>query len=810
MASSTDYTRDGTLILKNSVAMPKVLDMLIVGGGPAGIGAAFRAQELGLSALVIDYDDLMKQIRDYPKNKKIKPDYGAADKMKFPRCGELIGLLRFEESDKDELCERWKGFFRDRNVPAQIGLELIEIERQPDGVLKARLYNSNTKAEQFLFARHIILAMGNGSPRPFDIPGNTKDIAYRLADAEKYVNGPVLVIGSGTSAAEAVIAVSNAKNDKEDTATVYWSYRSKTLPKVSKALADEYFTAFMENGNISTFPKSEPVAVITAEDGREYLSIRTDRQFTANRPNETIHLEFPKANCIACIGQEIPESFLNKLGIPLVLGGPSQGGPDKKKRPAVTPLLESQQPNIYLIGSMLGTVYLEAVDFTAAPATFQEKKSGGNIKAALTDGVFVTEVIKQKIDGQTAIQVALDFYDEPEDQKDAPLPIASPIDTIMEPSAPEAAPAARRAALVRISANDMEVDRFPLKNPGLTRIGRSKDCDIPFPNDTALADQHASISCSPDGYFLRDDGSRFGVFLRLRPNQLLEVVSGDIVQLGKQFLLFRVENENYYFVHYDLDGRPVNRYALKEETMELGRGGNTVLDSNDFVLSRRHLAVTRRANRIFVQDVGSANGTFLKVKNSAPLETEDEFRVGQQALKFILSYEETRYSGATIFKTPPSGLAAIKTSLKPPPPAAEKPAPRIEPAQPPPRVEPAQPAVQPVKVEPPAAAAKPEAQGAVVVFQNFGKTCPIEKRQTIYEVAKKFGITLKVDCGEGTCGSDPIRIISGGENLKAANDTEKSTLVEKNNLTPGECRLACVAKYSGNGPVVVEIIESKG
>ncbi len=811
MTSSTDYTRDGTLILKRSVPMPEVLDMLIVGGGPAGIGAAFRAKELGLSALVIDYDDLMKQIRDYPKNKKILPDYGAGDKMKFPKCGELIALLPFEPIDKDDLCERWKGFFRDHNVPAQIGLELVEMERQPSDIWKAKLYNSNTKAEQFLLARHIVLAMGNGAPRPFDIPGNTKDIAYRLADAEKYVNGPVLIIGGGTSAAEAVIAISNAKADNEDAAAVYWSYRSKNLPKVSKALADEYFTAFMENGNIQTFPKSEPVAVVTAEDRREYLSIRTDRQFIADRPNETIHLEFPKENCIACIGQEIPESFLNKLGIPLMMGGPS-----KKKRLVATPLLESQQPNVYLIGSMLGLVYLETADFNADPATFQEKKSGGNIKAALTDGVFVTEVIKQKIDGKAAIQVELKFYDEPEDQKEKPLELMTAMETIMEPSAPEPGPSARRASLIRISANDLEVDRFTLKSMGITTIGRNKDCDISFPNDTTLADQHASISSSADGYFLRDDGSRYGVFLRLKPNQTQEVSSGDIVQLGKQFLLFRAENGNYYFVHYDLNGKPVNRYALKEETLELGRGANTVLDSNDFVLSRRHLAVTRQADRILLQDLTSANGTFLKVKNLAPLEPDDEFRVGQQVLKFVLSKEETRYSAPTIFKTPISGLTVKQPIVKPQAmeikPAAEKPVPQMEPA-PVPQKEPAQPVIESAKAEPPVPAAKPkgepQAQGAVVVFQNAGKTCPIEKRQSICEVAEKNGIKIKADCHEGSCGSDPIRIISGGENLKAASGTEVATLEDKLNLKPGEYRLACTAKYSGKGPVVVEIIEPK-
>jgi len=802
--TSADYTRDGTLILKQPVPRPEILDMLIVGGGPAGIGAAFRAKELGLSALVIDYDDLMKEIRDFAKGKTVLPNYGASDKMKFPRGGELLALLPFEEIDKDELCKRWKGFLREHNVPAQIGLELVELERQPDDIWKARLYNDKTKVEQFRMARHVVLAMGRGTPQPFNIPGNTEGIIFRLTDAEKHVKGPALVIGGGTSAAEAVIAISNAKADHDEASAVYWSYRKKDLPKVSKALADEYFNAIRENGNIFTFPKSEPVAVLTAEDRQEYVAIRTDRRFIAERPNETIHLEFPKANCIACTGQAISENFLNKLGITLVMDESRQ-----EKRLVVNPLLESQQPNVYLIGSMLGQSYLETEDFNAGPAAFQKRTSSGNIKAALTDGVLVAEVIKQKRDGKTSIQVELKFYEAPQGQQEQSLELATVMDTIAESSPQEPT---RRASLVRIAANEMEAERFALRSPGLTTIGRNKNCDISFSNDVTLADQHASISNSADGYFLRDDGSGYGVFLRLKPNQPQEVSTGDIVQLGKQFLMFRIENGNYYFVHFDLNGKAVKRYALQEETLELGRGENTVLDGNDFVLSRRHLTVTRRANKILLQDLDSSNGTFLKVKNSAPLETDDKFRVGQQVFKFVLAKEETRYSGPTVFKTPAAGLTAKPPIVKPKPTEAQP-----EQAEKPVKSQPleaAPPPKYPEKAKPPIVLdqpqGEPQTQGAVVVFQNAGKTCPIEKRQTICEVAEKNGIKIKVDCHEGTCGSDPIRIISGAENLKSASDIEAATLDGKHNLKAGEYRLACVAKYTGKGAVVVEIIEPKG
>jgi ferredoxin len=164
------------------------------------------------------------------------------------------------------------------------------------------------------------------------------------------------------------------------------------------------------------------------------------------------------------------------------------------------------------------------------------------------------------------------------------------------------------------------------------------------------------------------------------------------------------------------------------------------------------------------------------------LEPDDQFRIGQLIFKFVLQQEETKYT--VIYKTPPP-IAAQPTAEKPAPPASPKPAPAVEAKD-----------LKPVKPE-----------GMVVVFKNAGKTCPIAKRgQTICDIAEKNGIKIKADCHEGNCGSDPIRILSGAENLNEVGGIEQTTLEEKNNLKPGEYRLACMVKPKG--PVVVEILET--
>ena len=94
-----------------------------------------------------------------------------------------------------------------------------------------------------------------------------------------------------------------------------------------------------------------------------------------------MHLEFPKTQCIACIGEDIPETLLRDLGIEMVSSG--QKG---KKLCAVTPLLETQQPGVYLIGDLLSQAYFETDDFSASWDTFRQVKHRGNIKAALDGG----------------------------------------------------------------------------------------------------------------------------------------------------------------------------------------------------------------------------------------------------------------------------------------------------------------------------------------------------------------------------------------------------------------------------------------
>ena len=144
-----------------------VFDMLVVGGGPAGTAAAFRAKELGLRTLLIDFDDILKRIRDYPKDKLILPDFGGGDRMAFPAGDECVSALRFEPIDKDEICRRWRGLYATFGIDARTRIELTGVERDGD-IWNVKTWDHKAAEAATFRARHVVLAIAfSGSATDF-------------------------------------------------------------------------------------------------------------------------------------------------------------------------------------------------------------------------------------------------------------------------------------------------------------------------------------------------------------------------------------------------------------------------------------------------------------------------------------------------------------------------------------------------------------------------------------------------------------------------------------------------------------------
>ncbi len=84
---------------------------------------------------------------------------------------------------------------------------------------------------------------------------------------------------------------------------------------------------------------------------------------------------------------------------------------------------------------------------------------------------------------------------------------------------------------------------------------------------------------------------------------------------------------------------PETRFRVKSETTSLGRSpaSDVVLGKDDFV-SGRHAQLSRHGGLLYVEDLGSTNGTFVndrKTVGATPLRAGDTVRIGSTTFRYV-------------------------------------------------------------------------------------------------------------------------------------------------------------------------------
>jgi NAD(P)H-nitrite reductase large subunit/ferredoxin len=90
--------------------------------------------------------------------------------------------------------------------------------------------------------------------------------------------------------------------------------------------------------------------------------------------------------------------------------------------------------------------------------------------------------------------------------------------------------------------------------------------------------------------------------------------------------------------------------------------------------------------------------------------------------------------------------------------------------------------------------------GEVSVEFRPGPTVLAKPGDKLLDIAEASQVPIESGCRMGMCGSDPVRILDGEENLSSMRSAERRTL-ERLGLGAG-CRMACVSRVQG--PVVVD------
>jgi len=173
--------------------MNELFDLVIIGGGPGGIGAVVEAKVLGLKRVLLieKTENHSHTIRKFYKDKK------RVDKDWQGQAVELEGNVAFVDGTKESTLDYFDKLLDDEEIESRFNCEVSKVEKN-DGI-----FTISTNCGTFL-SKNVIVSIGRmGKPNKpsYKIPPSIRRVVnYNL---DRCGNGEkILVVGGGDSAVE--------------------------------------------------------------------------------------------------------------------------------------------------------------------------------------------------------------------------------------------------------------------------------------------------------------------------------------------------------------------------------------------------------------------------------------------------------------------------------------------------------------------------------------------------------------------------------------------------------------------------------
>ena len=260
---------------------PAEYDLIVVGAGPAGIGATLNAKKNGLKVLTLEQDTLGGTIATFPRSKIV---------MTSPMQLPLYGKVKLVETTKPELMRLWETALSKNKLSIQENTKVESIHPE-NGYFKITASTGETYTTQ-----KVLLAVGRrGTPRKLGIPGEmTEKVAYRLLEPEDIHGKKIVIVGGGDSAVESALLLAPQNQ-------VTLSYRGEAFSRIKQKNAHKIADA-MAKGSVNVLFNTNLVSI-------DPHSV----SYKIGESDEIHQLENDRVYIFA--GGELPVQFLKKMGI---------------------------------------------------------------------------------------------------------------------------------------------------------------------------------------------------------------------------------------------------------------------------------------------------------------------------------------------------------------------------------------------------------------------------------------------------------------------------------------------------------------
>ena len=313
--------------------MPDRFKVAIVGSGPAGLSAAARAAQLGMSHVLLEKTDhLSDTIYKYQKGKHV---------MATPSNLVLRSDLDFEAGKRETILGIWDEQIGGHSVNVMYNAEVSAITGAK-GDFRITLKNGQT-----VEAEAVVLAIGTqGNPNLVRCPvGDGAMVQYQLDDPGEYVDEHIVVIGAGDAGIENAIGLAADPQQRNQVTIINRSA--------------DFATA-----------KAANVAALRAMEAEGRMTVLVETTAQAINHGEIIfdtrdgELKAPCNRVIARMGSAPPRAFVeaicakyeDKDGKKVIKPGTGVEftSADRVAYPKLTPTFESTVPGVHVIGALAG------------------------------------------------------------------------------------------------------------------------------------------------------------------------------------------------------------------------------------------------------------------------------------------------------------------------------------------------------------------------------------------------------------------------------------------------------------------------